>query len=86
MTGLTYFIHGRNVASDVVKMKVEFEQEADGRWIAELAQLPGALCYGATRQEASARVAALVLRILADRIEHGEVIPAPFDELFAVTV
>ncbi|MGA7905597.1 MAG: type II toxin-antitoxin system HicB family antitoxin [Terrimicrobiaceae bacterium] len=62
----------------------EFEQEEDGRWIAELPTIPGALCYGATKKEAAARLAALVMRILADRIEHGEEIPAPFAELFSV--
>ena len=68
-----------------MEVKVEFEQEDDGRWIAELPIIPGALSYGATQEEALARVAALTLRILADRIEHGEEIPAPFDEIFAVS-
>ncbi|KPF83859.1 hypothetical protein IP78_01655 [Brevundimonas sp. AAP58] len=63
-------------------MKVEFEREDDGRWIAEVDAIPGALAYGATRSEALARVEALVLRILADRLENGE--PAPeVDGLFA---
>ena len=56
-------------------MRVEIELEEDGRWIAEVPALPGALAYGATKAEAIARVEALVLRTLADRIEHGE--PAP---------
>jgi predicted RNase H-like HicB family nuclease len=63
---------------------VEFEQEDDGRWIAEIPALPGALFYGADKKEALDRVASLALRIVADRIEHGEEIPAPFDEMFAV--
>lgn len=51
---------------------IETEQEKDGRWIAEAAELPGALAYGNTRQEAITKVEALVHRILADRLEHGE--------------
>ena len=53
-------------------LTLEFEQEADGRWIAEVVELPGVLVYGATRDEATARVKALALRVLADRLEHGE--------------
>jgi predicted RNase H-like HicB family nuclease len=55
--------------------KVETEQETDGRWIAEIAQIPGALAYGVTRDEAIARVEALGLRVLAERIEQGESSP-----------
>ena len=55
--------------------KVETEQETDGRWIAEIPQIPGALAYGATRDEAIARVEALGLRVLAERIEQGETSP-----------
>jgi predicted RNase H-like HicB family nuclease len=53
-------------------MKVEVESEADGRFIAEVTTIPGAMVYGATAQEAISKVEALVLRILADRIESGE--------------
>jgi predicted RNase H-like HicB family nuclease len=56
-------------------MQVLVEQEDDGRWIAEVEAVPGALAYGTTRSEAVARVEALVLRVLADRLENGE--PAP---------
>ena len=55
--------------------KVEIEQEEDGRWIAEVIELPGVLAYGATPDEARARVQALALRVLADRLEHGEAGP-----------
>jgi predicted RNase H-like HicB family nuclease len=54
---------------------VETEREADGRWIAEITGLPGAMSYGASREEAVARTEALALRILADRVEHGEPVP-----------
>ncbi|MCG6940520.1 MAG: DUF1902 domain-containing protein [Thiohalocapsa sp.] len=48
---------------------VETEREEDGRWIAEIDAIPGALCYGASHDEAIARVEALALRVLAERIE-----------------
>ena len=57
------------------KLIIETEREDDGRWIAEVAALPGALAYGQTRDEAIARVQALALRVLADRLEHGEDVP-----------
>lgn len=56
-------------------LSVELEREDDGRWIAEVPDLPGVLAYGATREESVAKVQALSLRVLADRIEHGEAIP-----------
>jgi predicted RNase H-like HicB family nuclease len=52
--------------------KIEIEQEADGRWIAEVADLPGVVAYGSTAAEAKAFVQALALRVVADRLEHGE--------------
>jgi len=57
------------------KFVVEVEQEDDGRWIAEVIALPGVLAYGASRAEALAKVEVLALRVLADRLEHGEAIP-----------
>jgi len=51
---------------------LELEQEADGRWLAEVPELPGTLVYGSTSDEAKARAQALALRVLADRLEHGE--------------
>ena len=55
-----------------MKFKMETEQEQDGRLIAEIVELPGVMKYGKTRQEAIAQVEALALRVIADRIEHGE--------------
>ena len=52
--------------------RIEIEQENDGRWIAEVLELPGALAYGQTAEEAKAKVQALALRLVADRLEHGE--------------
>ena len=57
------------------KLVVETEREEDGRWIAEVIGLPGVLAYGQTRAEALVRVEALALRVLADRLEHGETVP-----------
>ncbi|MDR2952346.1 MAG: hypothetical protein LBU82_03795 [Treponema sp.] len=54
---------------------VEFEQEDDGRWIAEIAAIPGVLAYGATPFQAGARARALALRVLADRMENEAAIP-----------
>ena len=54
------------------KFAIEIEREADGRWSAEIPALPGVLAYGATREEAVARAKALALRVLAERLEHGE--------------
>jgi len=65
-------------------MSIEFEQEADGRWLAEIPDLPGTLAYGATRKEATDAVLALALRVLADRIDHGEEVPQAVADLFAV--
>jgi predicted RNase H-like HicB family nuclease len=67
-----------------MRIKIEIEQETDGRWIAEVPVIPGAMAYGSTRTEAVERVMALSFRILADRIEHGEEIPEPFANLLAV--
>jgi predicted RNase H-like HicB family nuclease len=53
-------------------MQLEVEREDDGRWIAEAPALPGVMAYGSTRAEALAKVEALALRVLADRLEHGE--------------
>ena len=58
-------------------MKIEIEREADGRWIAEVPDLPGVMSYGKTRKQAVARAKALALRVLADRLEHGEQVPQP---------
>lgn len=56
-------------------LKIELEQETDGRWIAEVPTLPGTMCYGATRDEAIAHVQALALRVIAERLEHKEAPP-----------
>jgi len=55
--------------------KIEIEQEDDGRWIAEVLELPGVMAYGATPEEARAKVQALALRVVAEQLEHGEANP-----------
>ena len=58
-----------------MKPTIEVEPEEDGRWLAEVPDVPGVLTYGTTRPEAIARAQALCLRVLADRLEHGEDVP-----------
>ncbi len=58
-----------------MNFQIELEQEADGRWMAEVSTLPGVLTYGVTRTDAVAKVQALALRVLAERLEHGEAVP-----------
>lgn len=65
-------------------LTVETAQEVDGRWLAEVPDLPGVMAYGPTRQEAVDRVQALSLRVLADRLDHGEPLPQ-LAHVFAVT-
>lgn len=54
---------------------IEIEREDDGRWIGEVPSLPGVLAYGASESEARTRAATLALRVVADRVEHGELLP-----------
>ena len=52
--------------------QIEFEQEDDGRWIAEIPELPGVMVYGATRREAESKVQSLALRVIADRLDREQ--------------
>ncbi len=63
-------------------LQIEFEQEVDGRWIAEIPSLPGVMVYGTSRLDAQTKVEALALRTLADRLDHGEAVPE-LTQLFA---
>jgi predicted RNase H-like HicB family nuclease len=56
----------------MMKLTIETDREDDGRWIAEVPELPGVLAYGATQQEAMAKAEALALRVLAEQLDHGE--------------
>lgn len=62
-----------------MNFRIELEQEDDGRWIAEVLELPGVMVYGQTRAEAISRVQALALRVLADRLEHEQPIAERLD-------
>jgi predicted RNase H-like HicB family nuclease len=70
---------GRIAATVEVYMHftIEHEREEDGRWLAEVPELPGVLAYGATEQEAIAKAQVLALRVLAERLEHNETGPQP---------
>jgi len=64
---------------------LEFDREDDGRWIAEISQLPGVMAYGSTKQEATRKAYSIALRTLADRVEQGSV-PAAVARLFEYEV
>jgi predicted RNase H-like HicB family nuclease len=66
-----------------MSLTIEIDREEDGRWIAEVVEIPGALAYGQTREEAIAHVQSLAFRVIADRLEHGEAVP-DLGEFFAV--
>jgi predicted RNase H-like HicB family nuclease len=59
----------------VITFKVETEREDDGRWLAEVLELPGVLAYGDSQELAVSKVQALALRVIAERLEHGEAGP-----------
>jgi predicted RNase H-like HicB family nuclease len=69
----------------IVNFDIVCEREDDGRWIAEVPQLPGVLAYGATRDEATAKAQVLALRVLAERLEHGESQPQSISISVAAT-
>ena len=59
----------------MITFTVEIEREDDGRWLAEVVELPGVLAYGGTQEGAVAKVQPLALRVIAERLEHGEAGP-----------
>ena len=63
-------------------LRIETEREEDGRWIAEVPTLPGVVTYGATQSQAHAKVKALALRVIADRLENGEPLPQEIASVF----
>jgi len=67
-----------------MRFTIEIEREQDGRWLADIPALRGAMTYASTRQEAIARVKVLALRIIADEIEHRERPPEMADARFAI--
>ena len=75
MSGALTSYTGDPEGTALITFKVETEQEDDGRWLAEVVELPGVLAYGDTPQAALSRVQALALRVVAERLEHGEAGP-----------
>ena len=67
----------------MITLKIEVEQEEDGRWLAEVLELPGVLAYGQSQQAAVSKVQALALRVVAERLEHGETGPQLLSISFA---
>jgi predicted RNase H-like HicB family nuclease len=58
-----------------MKYSIECEREEDGRWLAEVLELPGVMAYGSIAEEAQAKAQVLALRVLAEHLEHGEARP-----------
>jgi predicted RNase H-like HicB family nuclease len=73
---LCFCYNESNERQDEMKFTVEYEQEEDGRWLAEVKELPGVLTYGKDPDEAASRAQALALRVVADRLENGESAPS----------
>ena len=63
-------------------LRIKNEQEGDGRWIAEIPALPGVLVYGSTNSDANAKAKVLALRVIADRLENGELLPREIADVF----
>jgi predicted RNase H-like HicB family nuclease len=69
-------------ASAGFSLAIEYHREEDGRWLADTAALPGVTAYGWSRRQATVAVQALALRMIADRLEHGEAVPRPMNVSF----
>ena len=67
----------------MITFKVEVEQEEDGRWLAEVLELPGVLAYGQSQEAAASKVQALALRVVVERLEHGKAGPQLLSSSFA---
>jgi predicted RNase H-like HicB family nuclease len=67
-----------------MKLAIELDREDDGRWIAEVPQLPGVMTYGPTRDKAIAAVQHLAVEVVADRVAHGELPPSSFNLSFVI--
>ena len=70
----------------MMQFTIDVEQELDGRWLAEVLELPGVLAYGVKREDAVAHAQALALRVVAERLEHEEVMPSLVTISFAAAV
>jgi len=65
------------------KWNVDIDRETDGRWIADVTDIPGCMVYGTTREEAIRKAEVLALRVIADRLDAGETVPF-IDDAFLV--
>lgn len=65
----------RGARPEQLILRLAIERETDGRWIVEAIDLPGVMCYGSTREEARDKAALLALRVIDERLEHGEALP-----------
>ena len=63
-------------------LAIEYFREEDGRWLADIPALPGVTAYGRSKKQATAAVKALALRLIVDRLEHGEALPEPMSAPF----
>jgi predicted RNase H-like HicB family nuclease len=72
----------KHLAAEGFSLAIEYYREEDGRWLADIAALPGVTAYGRTKKLATAAVQALALRLIADRLEHGETLPGPMNVSF----
>ena len=70
------------LAVEGFSLAIEYYREEDGRWLADIAALPGVTAYGRTKKPATAAVQALALRLIADRLEYGEALPGPMNVTF----
>jgi len=68
----------------VLQLSIELDREEDGRWIAEVLELPGVMVYGSTRDETIGAVERLALEVVADRVAHGELPDSSFNLAFVV--
>src|ERR1017187_4030264 len=72
----------KTLAAEGFSLAIEYYREVDGRWLAAIAALPGVTAYGRTKKQATAAVQALALRLIAERLEHGEALPGPMNVSF----
>ncbi|MBL8293125.1 MAG: type II toxin-antitoxin system HicB family antitoxin [Bryobacterales bacterium] len=72
----------KTLAGEGFSLAIEYYREEDGRWLADIPALPGVTAYGRTKKQATATVQALALRLIADRLDHGEALPGPMNVCF----
>lgn len=73
----------QSITGEDLRFRIETECETDGRWIAEITDMPGVMVYGSTEREAKANAYVLALRVLADRIEKSHQVPDSVNLVFA---